>query len=133
MYPCDVMYECSFKFVKLPNATCPVCLCHSDVFMRYPCGHPICPTCFCPRFVEYPEAPEPAGFDIPDESPEYDSELEKWKTQHPQKYAEWRAAMAQWQANEPYSGWGEHMELMEKCPLCRRPGLPEAFGAPSNE
>ena len=104
--PCDMMYGRSFEFFAL-DEPCPVCFNAAESFMKYPCGHPICPSCFYP---EYPPEPFEHGLEEPD--------IHKWELEHPDQYAEWRAAVDKWADHDA------HMDLMKKCPLCRTPGIP---------
>ena len=101
-YPCDLLYGRSFSFFAL-DELCPVCLSQPEQFMKYPCGHLICPKCFSPTFVQYTNPPEERDFS---------------------SHAHWREAIAQWVSNEPYTAQMDHMDLMAKCPMCRMAGVP---------
>ena len=133
--PCDMMYGRSFQFFAPEDKEkCPVCLQHADTYMKYPCEHVICPACFCPRSLVYPEQPNAYGFglnvsdDILDingeDSPEYFEAFESWKVLRPDQYAEWQAALSTWEINQQRGDWRKQMELMKNCPLCRRGGVP---------
>lgn len=129
---CDMMYGRSFEFFApedMNKDECPVCLEHAETYMKYPCGHVICPSCFCPRSLVYPEQPsaDRFGFNISDEiedDDEYEKCFQEWTVQYPDQHASWQAAVSTWEENQPHGDWEEQMELMKKCPLCKREGAP---------
>ena len=130
--PCDMMYGRSFEFFMaedLERETCPVCLEHAETYMKYPCGHLICPACFCPLSLIYPKQ-EPDeqefGYQYPDDDDHHEKCLQEWKVLHPDQYEAWMAAQVLWQDNQSANedDCRKLMQLMKKCPLCRGEGAP---------
>lgn len=144
--PCDMIYGRSFEFFSPEDKKkeeCPVCLEHAETYMKYPCGHVICPTCFCPRSLVYAEEPNAYtfGFNVSDDildingedSPDFFEVFESWKVLNPKQHTEWQAALSSWEINKPCGDWMEQMDLMKKCPLCKREDAPLGTNAHWNK